>query len=211
MDKTDFYEVSRNWFIEINPGASCFEEQPLNRGSELERLSPAFEGTLWFLNPPFYAFIKHDKDMEEDGTPKASHYHLVIKYKRDRDFASVQKDFPGAHIEKAKSTSSAVQYLTHQNKPDKAQYPCENIITNKPELLKTYLDIPQVEEFNPYDIWEYVAVDRMFQYTDFCIRFGVEQVKKYRLDIQEIIRDFKTTSRKSVKAWINDLDNHANK
>lgn len=183
------YEVSRNWFIEVNPGADCFEEKPLNAGSDQERISPKFEGTIWVLKPIFYAFIRHDQDIEDTGEPKPPHYHLVIKFAQPKTFQTMQKLFPGAHIEMSQSVSSSVQYLTHQNQPNKAQYSGNQIITNRPELLTKYLTIPQVEQFNRFDIWEYVSVDRMFTYTDFCIRFGVDQVQRFRTDIQTTIRE----------------------
>lgn len=184
------FVVSRNWFIEVNPGADCFEETFLNAGAENERISPKFEGQLWVLKPLFYAFIRHDQDIEEDGQPKQPHYHLVIKFSQPKTFLTMQKLFPGAHIEMSQSVSSSVQYLTHQNQPNKAQYSGNQIITNRLELLTKYLTIPQVEQFNRFDIWEYVSVDRMFTYTDFCIRFGVDQVQRFRTDIQTTIRDY---------------------
>lgn len=184
------YEVSRNFFLEINPGAECFEEMPLNRHSKAERMSPKFEGTLWVIKPAFYAFIKHDKDIEEDGSLKEPHYHLFIKYKGATTFSAVQKQFPGAHIEMSQSVVASVQYLTHQNKPEKALYLGDDIITNNKEMLKRYLSIPRLEEFNKFEIWDYVYADRMFSYTAFCIRFGVDQVKAYRTDIQQCIADY---------------------
>lgn len=192
-------QVSRNWFIEVNPGADCFNEKVLNPGGFNERFSPDFEGTL-LLEPniSFYAFIRHDKDIQEDGTLKPAHYHLVVKYKNNKTFQSVQKDFPGAHIERSQSVSSSVQYLTHQLQPEKAQYGCNLIITNRPDLLQVYLQVPQTEQFNQYDIWEYISIDRMFTYTDFCIRFGVDQVRKYRTDIQAMIREYIDSQNKSV-------------
>ena len=86
------------------------------------------------------AIIKHDKDLQEDGSPKLEHYHSVIEWTNARSFESMKSAFEGCHIEKAINWTACVHYLTHKNDSNKYQYPFEDIETNSPQWLQYEYD-----------------------------------------------------------------------
>ena len=80
-----------------------------------------------------YAYILHDKDVHEDGTPVASHWHIMIRFKRPVQTESLCKWFgiKSNMIGYILGTfGDAVAYLTHRNKPEKYQYLDEEIKSN---------------------------------------------------------------------------------
>lgn len=97
-----------------------------------------------------YAFIIHDKDVNEDGTIKPIHYHFVCNlkdsYKKQRLSTTLNKlasilhvnDTTGIQIEKYDSFEKCLQYLTHKNDSRKYQYKENEIITN---LSQTDFDL----------------------------------------------------------------------
>ena len=80
-----------------------------------------------------YAYILHDKDVHEDGTPVAPHWHIMIRFKRPVQTGSLCKWFgiKSNMIGYILGTfGDAVAYLTHRNKPEKYQYLDEEIKSN---------------------------------------------------------------------------------
>lgn len=80
-----------------------------------------------------YAYILHDKDVHEDGTPVAPHWHIMIRFKRPVQTESLCKWFgiKSNMIGYILGTfGDAVAYLTHRNKPEKFQYLDEEIKSN---------------------------------------------------------------------------------
>lgn len=80
-----------------------------------------------------YAYILHDKDVHEDGTPVAPHWHIMIRFKRPVQTESLCKWF-GIKTNMIGyilgTFGDAVAYLTHRNKPEKYQYLDEEIKSN---------------------------------------------------------------------------------
>ena len=79
------------------------------------------------------AFILHDKCTHDDGTPVASHWHILLRFKNPVPTESICKWFgiQPHQIEKIKgSFGDALAYLTHRNKPDKHQYMDEEVHSN---------------------------------------------------------------------------------
>ena len=80
-----------------------------------------------------YAYILHDKDVHEDGTPVAPHWHIMIRFKRPVQTESLCKWFgiKSNMIGYILGTfGDAVASLTHRNKPEKYQYLDEEIKSN---------------------------------------------------------------------------------
>ena len=86
----------------------------------------------------FYAFIKHDKDVDELGNNERVHFHIIIglntSYSKNTiicGFAnglSCNKDIISCR--RIKSFCKSVQYLLHRNDKDKYQYDYLDIWTN---------------------------------------------------------------------------------
>lgn len=81
---------------------------------------------------PKYAYILHNSDVLDDGTPKKNHYHFYVEFPNPRSFQSIANDLDIAtnFIEKVYDKASILLYLTHKNRPDKFQYDDSDIISN---------------------------------------------------------------------------------
>lgn len=101
---------------------------------------------------PKYAFIIHDSDLLDDGTPKKDHYHFYIEFPNPRSFQSIANDLSIAvnFIEKVYDKSSILLYLTHKNRPEKFQYNITDITSN----FDIQREIDSVVKSNLSDIYK---------------------------------------------------------
>lgn len=103
----------------------------------------------------YYAFIKHDRDINDDLTFKKIHYHYIIVFP-----SNIRKTFQTISkiscveinlIEKVNNITLAIQYLTHKNEDEndssKIKYSYNEIISNDETFTNyhyntniTYLD-----------------------------------------------------------------------
>lgn len=88
-----------------------------------------------------WAYIVHDKDVNEDGTPKEPHVHIVIELAESRQFSTVggYVGVPAQYVcairQKVKvgkrmmsDIGGALAYLTHRNAPDRYQYDDADVV-----------------------------------------------------------------------------------
>jgi hypothetical protein len=92
---------------------------------------------IWKLQNHYaekYAYILHDKDVKDDGTGvlKDDHYHFYIEFKNPRSLNSVAEDLtvPANMVCQVYSKKGILQYLTHQNQPEKYQYNPDEVVSN---------------------------------------------------------------------------------
>ena len=72
----------------------------------------------------------HDKDVEEDGSKKKAHYHLLLAYSSATTLKNIRGWFnacgmPESELHSVRVCASGVgyyRYLTHKDNPEKAQY-----------------------------------------------------------------------------------------
>lgn len=156
----------RDWFITINQEAECYKE--------------ALEILQNLENTKQWAFIIHDKDIQENGTQKATHKHIMLETENPLSFNAMQKRFKGAHIEIPKYKKSAYQYLLHNspNSKEKYQYDFKEIITKNETLLKFDLESEDFELFKENLFLRYIAEGTRTAYQ-FTKRFGLNAYKQY--------------------------------
>ncbi len=109
---------TRNWTFIIYP-----ESAPANWK---ELLSTS--GLAYAISP------LHDKDTNDDGTPKKPHYHIVVVYDNTTTYKNVEdftKQFNGTIPQRCKSLKGSLRYFTHKDNPEKYQYTEEGIITSR--------------------------------------------------------------------------------
>lgn len=70
-----------------------------------------------------WAYILHDKDVTDNGTPKEPHYHVLVWLNNAYDSKYVAQWFgvQEQYLERIKSDVGAEEYLMHENAPDKYQ------------------------------------------------------------------------------------------
>lgn len=80
----------------------------------------------------YWAWILHDEDILDDGSPKKPHIHFIGK--RDTIITPkgvcYQLGIPENSLANIHSWKDAVRYLIHDNSPDKYQYSLENVSSN---------------------------------------------------------------------------------
>lgn len=109
-----------------------------------------------------YFLIEHGENQEN------IHYHIVLKFNSVTRFDTIKNKFPYGNIENSKSLKNSIQYLIHQNSPEKHQYSPSDIITNSKDLNKYLLKSKVSEEL---DINHYVSeivtgAIREYEYTE---------------------------------------------
>lgn len=79
-----------------------------------------------------YAYILHDKDVDEFGEIKKAHYHLILRWNDTKSInaLSIELGIPVNRITKIKSFKSSIRYLTHIDYKEKYQYDINNVFTN---------------------------------------------------------------------------------
>ena len=177
------YTRSREWFIVINQGAKCYE---------------TFKEQLIDCE---YAYILHDKDINEDGNTKAPHFHLYIRYSNALTLNSMSNKFDGAHIEKPNNKEYCLQYLIHRNDPEKFKYNSDNVISNI-SGIKEILNREWKETFDPNNIELYYN-QGCTSYLKFYNRFGVI-IKSYTILIEKVLKELQNQDK--AKDLLSQLD-----
>lgn len=79
-----------------------------------------------------YAAILHDKDVDEDGVIKKSHWHVVLRFQQACWSSAICKNIGIEHnyIEDVKKFDNAMLYLIHYNDSNKAQYDAKEVFGN---------------------------------------------------------------------------------
>lgn len=143
----------------------------------------------------YYAFILHDRDVDEDGIIKYRHYHLVLKcnsrYAKDTIITDVAKNLGcNRSCIKCKAYNdvySAVQYLIHANDKDKFQYNKGEIISNDDGATMVYL----LGEFKiEIDDLIYIVAGAK-SLTEVYSTIGIKNSKQYHWVIKDIYNDLK--------------------
>lgn len=96
-----------------------------------------------------YAWICHDKDKSAGH----KHYHYLLMFEQPRSFKSIANDLeiPVTMIEKVYSKKGILDYLTHENDPNKHHYSLSEVVAN--------FDIEEEKndgdgDLTPGDIWQ---------------------------------------------------------
>lgn len=79
-----------------------------------------------------WCYVLHDKDLNDDGTPKKDHYHVYGKLDTPRNPQSVANAL-GVGVSSLRAVSSwrgAVRYSLHLDDPDKHQYSVDDVVSN---------------------------------------------------------------------------------
>lgn len=81
-----------------------------------------------------FAFIKHDKDVNEDGSLKEPHFHILIVFHNARTLSAVKSDFANRRqntlCEVCEDVEGSFDYLTHRRHTNKVQYLLTDIISD---------------------------------------------------------------------------------
>lgn len=94
---------------------------------------PDIDKAIALLGCKKYAYIMHDRDVNEDGSPKKQHWHLIMCFDNVREFGAVNKELCCSenNIEpiKGKGIGGMLNYFLHNDDDSKAPYEIEEIFT----------------------------------------------------------------------------------
>lgn len=125
-----------------------------------------------------YAHIKHTKDVEPYIS--ADHRHIMLKFNNPVPLTAICSHFgiEPQFVEKIKGKwNDAVAYLTHENTPEKAKYPRENVTANfdinrniDKVLARKSVDdvIKSIDsgDIREYNVYEKVPIDVFSKYEN---------------------------------------------
>lgn len=120
-------------------------EQQIKFGFTVEKINSVMPS---WNNVSGFAFIVHDKDVNDDGTPKEPHIHLMIAFKEPEQTTNILAKFKGCisteQLQKIKGWKAAIAYLTHRTKDSshKHQYDISEVTSFNVEVGKI------TEEYN---------------------------------------------------------------
>ena len=93
-----------------------------------------------------YVYILHDKDVNEDGSLRSPHFHILCTFVQNKSFNSVASlvvSSQNTFVQQLQDVGGAFAYLTHQNNLEKFQYNSDDLVSDN---LDYWLDkIPEYE------------------------------------------------------------------
>lgn len=147
------------------------------------------------INAQLYAFIGHDKDIDDDGQPKFRHIHALIVLKEgvkprlstslNNLSKATQIDAVDIDIEIADSVTQCIRYCIHKGYPQKYQYSISELVTNLAqkdldEIMKDAIVITAGYLIELVQICNYSVVKILNE-------IGLSQYCRYRNVIKDII------------------------
>lgn len=140
-----------------------------------------------------YAYIVHDKDVDEKGVLKKAHVHLALRFNNAYDTKHISQWFnvPEQYVSKVKGKwADLLKYLTHKNALDKFQYSDDEVISNfdfveeiknkdksKDERKFEIINKIVAGEIREYNYYDYISIEEYDKY-----RKSIDNAFKYRLD-----------------------------
>lgn len=132
-----------------------------------------------------YAWIKHDKDVDEDGVLKKEHIHCLVAFSSPRKESWILNRFKQSHIEIISSTAAYLRYMTHSELDDSTKYIYLDSELHMSSKFKAIFD-KDVKEIN--------LIDLVNEFNSYC----VEQ------DLTPIYKNFVFWVAREHNSYIND-------
>lgn len=161
------------------------QNTPLN--AQVEYLKTCQDALLSYSGFSFVATILHDRDTNEDGTPKQAHIHAVMEHTEDGSTLAMwlttltellDAKREQISIETSNNKILLYQYLRHDRK-DKEHYKTEEIrTTDKAELLERLN--AQYEKPKSDDDLIQEALLNSVNLTELMQTLGAKEANKYR-------------------------------
>lgn len=152
-----------------------------------ESLPDNWQELLGELMIPWAISPLHDKDINEDGTPKKAHRHLLLSFHVVKSYSQVKEITDKLNApapQPCKDTRGMVRYFLHLDNPKKAQYSREDIICGGGFDLENALRATTTEEEDILD--EMCDFIEAHWVTEFCV-FN-SYVRKERKEWRTILR-----------------------
>lgn len=126
-----------------------------------------------------YAYILHDKDFNEVGEEKKSHYHVIIQFKNAKWSNAICEELgiKNNYMQKCNNFELALEYLIHYNEETKFQYDIEEVKGPLKNKLRKFLNSDNKDDGEKYiELYEYINTINDYIYlSDFvlyCAKMG---------------------------------------
>ena len=133
-----------------------------------------------------FAYILHDKDVNPDGTPKKTHYHLLLFFDGKKSFEQIKEitDVLNApNPQRVKNPKGMVRYLIHMDNPEKYQYKREDIKCIGGADIDKYFELSMSSKaIILRDIMQFIKDSEMDNFADF-VGYCLENQEYEWLDI----------------------------
>lgn len=158
---------TRNWI-----GIFYEESLPENWKSKLD-------GLQYALSP------WHDRDLNDDGTPKKKHRHVFLKFPNVKSFQQVEtifKELNQPHPLPCQNTVGTIRYFCHLDNPEKAQYDIKDCVDHGVGIAKIIAmsgDKDALEMSYASQICEIIKIHEFLDYDqvfDFCKDQGLDDL-----------------------------------
>lgn len=119
-----------------------------------------------------YAYILHDKDRDENGNIKKSHYHVVIRFTNQTWNSAVAKELNIAenYLEEPRNFDNALMYLIHFNDVDKYQYNIDDVKGPLKKRLREKINsVDKTEGEKVFELIDYIEKqENIIKVTEFA-------------------------------------------
>lgn len=116
-----------------------------------------------------YAFIKHDKDVDDDGVLKKVHIHCMVSFSSPRKLSWVLSRFKQSHIEIISSVPAYLTYLTHSDLDDSTKYIYPDSDLHLSSKFKAIYE-KEVKNIN--------LIDLINEFNSFCVEQDLNPIYK---------------------------------
>lgn len=152
-----------------------------------------------------YAFICHDRDIDEDGKQKFLHIHMALTMKsvgKGRNYPSlntilnalakeIEIDGMSINIDEMTSECGSIQYLIHKRDSEKAQYTEDEVITSYTcDELHTFMESDEQTLSVSYLLH---VCKTSKNRIEIMTSIGLKYYKEYRLVINDILNDLRSS------------------
>ena len=124
-------------------------------------------------------WIKHDKDLDDEGNVKKPHYHFVIQLKNACTLSSMAKrlEVNENMLEYVKNVNSSLKYLIHYNDDNKYNYDAKDIQSNSEKLKRRFLDLvskdtPETDKM--IGIYEFIQKQKDYIDPNILFKYAVK-------------------------------------
>lgn len=120
----------------------------------------------------------HDKDKNDDGTEKKSHYHIILLFEGLKSYEQVKSitDSLNQPIpQRIQSIQGMVRYLIHADNPEKYQYNKDEIITTGGARIDTYFNESEKSDTEILrEVCNMIRSNKITEYSD-LIEIALDQ------------------------------------
>lgn len=130
-----------------------------------------------------YAYILHDKDYDEFGEIKKSHYHIVVQFKNAKWLSSISEELKisSNYIQQCNNFELALEYLIHRNEETKYQYDIDEVkgpLKNKLIKFLNQNDLDENDKVN--ELYKFICESKshihLYEFVEFCVKMGMWDV-----------------------------------